>query len=155
MAREENSALLCLLLHLKYWKLGRQDVTLSTLICNKILESDIEGHVFSQNDDQKMTFLVIFSGWCCKEGDSSAKTLTRGWRYQMCKLSRRMLCPISGLTVQEKCWQDLDKLRRVQWGPARWWCRLKRLSFEVTQWEWGSFSLEKGRLPRDLKPASA
>lgn len=100
--------------------------------------------------DQKITFLVIFWGWCCKEGNSSAKMLTREWGEQMFKLSRRMLCLILGPPVQEECWQDLDKLGWVQWGPARWWWGLKHLSFEVRQWEWGSFSLEKGRLPGDL-----
>lgn len=61
MAREEQSALLCLLLHLKYPQLGRQEVALSALRCIKVLESGVEGHVFGQNDDQKMTFLVISS----------------------------------------------------------------------------------------------
>lgn len=106
--------------------------------------------MFSQNDHQKMTFVVICSGWYCTVVNSSAKPLTRGWGYQMCRLSRRMLYPVSSLTVQEKCWRDLDKSRQIQWGPARWWCGLKHLSFEVRQWDWFSFSLEKGRLPRDM-----
>lgn len=47
MAREEQSALLCLLLHLKYPQLGRQEVALSALRCIKVLESGVEGHVQS------------------------------------------------------------------------------------------------------------